>query len=56
MEVYHDLYRLRDYYYEEYMSLLRQKINRQKSEIKKKTDAMESKIRMREQFEVFILK
>lgn len=39
-----DLERLRDYYYDEYTRLLENKVNKQKQEIRERSDAFLNKI------------
>lgn len=44
LQIVRDLERLRDYYYDEYTRLLENKVNKQKQEIRERSDAFLNKI------------
>ena len=55
MQIYDEIHKLRDYCYDDYLSQLREKLEKQKVNIKKKSDILEKKFKMKEEKEVFLL-
>ena len=52
LQVYEEVHRLRDYYYDDYMQQLRIKIDKQREDIQRRSEEHENKMRLKEKSEV----
>ncbi len=55
MQVYRDIHRVRELYHEQYVYALRNKIDKQKEDIKRKTIQMEQKLDKERQFQASLI-